>query len=452
MIVKNIMRLFQVGLTCDERKVIFIASLGSMLDFYDFIIFGFLSIFIIQNVLQDHHASELSFSLIFTIFIVGYLVNPIGMKIYSLLAKRCHLAWSVSLISLMLVFANLYFALISVNSGFAWLHGLFAIALIRVMQGLASGAFIQMELNYLNDKLAHKIDLALFGIMAGIELGQLLGVSIYRLTNVLFSAQQMEQFAWRIPFVVGVVFTLIAYVIRLAVIFSLKSTQPSKRPQMYYHIYTRFPLQSQLAIIISGLTGLTVFIFLIFIPYGMYYHLHYSVYLISHYIFMANLLSLLINFGLNKLVRFHNVVLITWLATMALVPSMLFWGWAFINKQYGLASILPIAVLASIFSGLVPRLLYGLFPEVSRALGVASCHRVGFIFFGGVAPLITIALGKVVHHLFPISNHNVLFSSSVIIYVIFMALLTLYALAKIKRLVDYKLLSKLDYQSGGFKV
>jgi MHS family proline/betaine transporter-like MFS transporter len=352
----------------------------------------------------------------------------------------------------MLVLANLYFALISANSGFAWLHSLFAIALIRVMQGLASGAFIQMELNYLNDKLAHKIDLALFGIMAGIELGQLLGVSIYRLTNVLFSAQQMEQFAWRIPFVVGVVFTLIAYLIRLAVIFSLKSIQPAKRPQMYYHIYTRFPLQSQLAIIISGLTGSTVFIFLIFIPYGMYYHLHYSVYLISHYIFMANLLSLLINFGLNKLVKFHNVVLITWLATMALVPSMLFWGWAFINKQYGLASILPIAVLASLFSGLVPRLLYGLFPEVSRALGVASCHRVGFIFFGGVAPLITIALGKVVHHLFPISNHNVLFSSSVIIYVIFMALLTLYALVQIKRLVDYKLLSKLDYQSREFKV
>nr|MBP7781934.1 hypothetical protein [Burkholderiales bacterium]MBP9769739.1 hypothetical protein [Burkholderiales bacterium] len=72
--------------------------------------------------------------------------------------------------------------------------------------------------------------------------------------------------------------------------------------------------------------------------------------------------------------------------------------------------------------------------------------------FGGVAPLITIALGKVVHHLFPISNHNVLFSSSVIIYVIFMALLTLYALVQIKRLVDYKLLSKLDYQSRGFKV
>ena len=47
MIVKNVMRLFQVGLTRDERKVIFIASLGSMLDFYDFIIFGFLSIFII---------------------------------------------------------------------------------------------------------------------------------------------------------------------------------------------------------------------------------------------------------------------------------------------------------------------------------------------------------------------------------------------------------------------
>lgn len=451
MIVRNIMRLFQLGLTRNERKVIFIASLGSMLDFYDFIIFGFLSIFIIQNVLQDHHASELSFSLIFTIFIVGYLVNPLGMKIYSLLAKRCHLAWSVSLISLMLVLANLYFALISANSGFAWLHGLCVIALIRVMQGLASGAFIQMELNYLNDKLAHKIDLALFGIMAGIELGQLLGVSIYRLTNVLFSTQQMEQFAWRIPFVVGVGFTLIAYFIRLAVIFSLKSMQPVKRPQMYYHIYTRFPLQSKLAIIISGLTGSTVFIFLIFIPYGMYYHLHYSVYLISHYIFMANLLSLLINFGLNKLVKFRNVVLITWLATLALVPSMLFWGWAFVNKQYGLASILPIAILASFFSGLVPRLLYGLFPEVSRALGVASCHRVGFIFFGGVAPLITIALGKLVHHLFPISDHSVLFSSSVIIYVIFMALLTLYALVKVKRLVDYKLLSKLDYKLGKFK-
>ena len=452
MIVRNIMRLFQLGLTRDERKVISIASLGSMLDFYDFIIFGFLSIFIIQNVLQDHHASELSFSLIFTIFIVGYLVNPIGMKIYSLLAKRCHLAWSVSLISLMLVLANLYFALIPSNSGFAWLHGLFAIALIRVMQGLASGAFIQMELNYLNDKLAHKIDLALFGIMAGIELGQLLGVSIYRLTNVLFSAQEMEQFAWRIPFVVGVVFTLIAYVIRLAVISSLKSIQPAKPSQMYYHIYTRFPLQSKLAIIISGLTGSTVFIFLIFIPYGMYYHLHYSLYLISHYIFMANLLSLLINFGLNKLVRFNNVVLITRLATIALVPSMLFWGWAFINKQYGLASILPIAILASLVSGLVPRLLYGLFPEVSRALGVASCHRVGFIFFGGVAPLITIALGKVVHHLFPISDHGVLFSCSVIIYVIFMALLTLYALVKVKRLVDYKLLSKLDYKPGKFKL
>src|SRR5580698_4441918 len=71
-----------LNLTSQERKIIFLASLGGALEFYDFIIYVIFAQIIAQIFFPevDKFASLMS---VYAIFAIGYLVRPLGGIIFS---------------------------------------------------------------------------------------------------------------------------------------------------------------------------------------------------------------------------------------------------------------------------------------------------------------------------------------------------------------------------------
>ena len=449
MIFYNIRILRRFRLNHQEHKAILSAALVSMLEFYDFIIFGFMVINLARNIFQHQLILTLSVGSMFAIFMLGYTLRLLGMYLYSKVAARYSPNWIMSIITLLLILAASTLALVPLSANIA--IPLTIISLARLIQGLAGGADMQAANNHLARYLAHKSGIAVFGILAGAELGQLLGVFSNRLLSSMFSHAQMELFGWRLAFLscalLALLVQLLRYCLRTKSLSVLQSVNPPRRRQIIpsYKLFSYYPHQTTIALILSGMKGCTTFVFLIFIPFGLYYTLKLDYATIAKVIFMASLISIAASAVLNYYLTFNNARRIMGYCILLLAPSILFWTWAFSHHRLMLLSILPLAILANFFSLLVPRLTLGLFPAPMRLAGVTFSYHYGFIVFGGVAPLVNGILAYIIHHyLNPNLNPSLVFYWCSAAYILVISALSLLALAKLNNYANYQELNAIS--------
>ena len=76
------MSLDSIKLTNKEKKIVRLAALGGMLEFYDFIIYGVFSVYFAQQFFPGDN-SLLAIIKSYVIFILGYIARPIGGILFS---------------------------------------------------------------------------------------------------------------------------------------------------------------------------------------------------------------------------------------------------------------------------------------------------------------------------------------------------------------------------------
>ncbi|ENQ6654673.1 MFS transporter [Campylobacter lari] len=189
------------------------ASLGGILEFYDFVLFIFFAsvfakIFFPQN--DDF------WPLIYTYvaFGAGYLARPFGAVVLAHFAdiKGRKNVFYVSMLLMVVPSFVLAFLPTYENIG---LLATFMLFIIRIAQGLAIGAEVSGAWIFVSEFVSKKrLGLALGFISATLTLGLLLGnlatLSIY----AYFDKEEVESFAWRIPFFIGGFFGILALFLR----------------------------------------------------------------------------------------------------------------------------------------------------------------------------------------------------------------------------------------------
>ncbi|AJD01646.1 major facilitator family transporter CjaB [Campylobacter lari NCTC 11845] len=194
-------------------KNIIYASLGGILEFYDFVLFIFFAsvfakIFFPQN--DDF------WPLIYTYvaFGAGYLARPFGAVILAHFAdiKGRKNVFYISM--LLMVVPSFVLAFLPTYESIGLL-ATFMLFVIRIAQGLAIGAEVSGAWIFVSEFVSKKrLGLALGFISATLTLGLLLGnlatLSIY----AYFDKEEVESFAWRIPFFIGGFFGILALFLR----------------------------------------------------------------------------------------------------------------------------------------------------------------------------------------------------------------------------------------------
>ncbi|HHP0339709.1 TPA: MFS transporter [Campylobacter lari subsp. concheus] len=189
------------------------ASLGGILEFYDFVLFIFFAsvfakIFFPQN--DDF------WPLIYTYvaFGAGYLARPFGAVVLAHFAdiKGRKNVFYVSM--LLMVVPSFVLAFLPTYESIG-LFATFMLFIIRIAQGLAIGAEVSGAWIFASEFVSKKrLGLALGFISATLTLGLLLGnlatLSIY----AYFDKEEVESFAWRIPFFIGGFFGILALFLR----------------------------------------------------------------------------------------------------------------------------------------------------------------------------------------------------------------------------------------------
>ncbi|OWY37478.1 MFS transporter [Xenophilus sp. AP218F] len=207
-------RIGQRPLNRQDCKTLALASLGGALEFYDFIIFVFFTVVLGKLFFPPDMPEWLRQLQTFGIFAAGYLARPLGGIVMAhfgdLLGRKRMFTLSIVMMALptLAMGALPTYAAIGVWAPLALL-------LLRVLQGAAIGGEVPGAWVFVAEHAPRRhTGFACSVITAGLTVGILLGSLIATAINVAFTPQQIADWAWRLPFLIGGVFGLVAMQLR----------------------------------------------------------------------------------------------------------------------------------------------------------------------------------------------------------------------------------------------
>lgn len=196
-----------------DLKVLGLSALGGALEFYDFIIFVFFAKAIGQLFFPPDMPEWLRQLQTFGIFAAGYLARPLGGLVMAhfgdLLGRKKMFTLSIFLMSVPTLLIGLLPTYASWGYGAA-----IALVLMRMLQGAAVGGEVPGAWVFVSEHVKkHHVGLACGSLSAGLVGGILLGSLMSVFINSHF-ADQLLDWAWRLPFLVGGLFGLFAVYLR----------------------------------------------------------------------------------------------------------------------------------------------------------------------------------------------------------------------------------------------
>lgn len=376
-----------VKLNKEEKKIVRLAALGGMLEFYDFIIYGIFSIYFAHQFFPGDNPL-LSVIKSYVIFILGYVARPIGGIFFSHIGDE-HGRKRVLIITIVLMGASsLGIGLIPTYEQVGITAPLLLLSL-RLMQGLALGGELPSTYVYISESMPQKQGIG-FGItMFGVNFGLLLGMLINQLLTLILSSADIEAYGWRLPFIFGGLLCIISYRIRQTLSETSAFAKIHNKPTfpLWSLIKNHFPQVLAGIAITSIMSGLVV-VTIVFMPT----YLNEIVGIDTTFIGQSMPLIMLFNVAAIYFTgRIANEVSPQYILTTLLIASLLLIPCSYwlISRQAPIPlfiGMVILGILEGMAAMLVPLIICTLFATPIRLTGVAFCYNIGFTIFGGAAP------------------------------------------------------------------
>jgi len=376
------------------RRAIFASVLGSGLEWFDFLIYGYFAK-IIAQVFFPGGDSFISIVLTLATFALGFLVRPLGGILLGIYADRFGRQRALALLIMMMAASTL---LMGLTPGYARI-GIAApllVVLARLLQGLSVGGQFAtasaMLVEYAPPR--KKMFYGSFN-MSSQAFALLLSSSIgYALTTRL-SHGQLVAWGWRLPFLLGALAGPLGFYIRHRVAESPEFEQlrdhghapPRVSIQQFFRDNSDAAICAMGVIIVGAATN---YVWHSYLPLYVERQLHLPLASALLGSFVSGLLNLFLFPLSGKLAdrfgpyRLFYPIVIAWI----LCAYPLFW---FVVSAPTVTHLFIAQMIATVFlaamSGPHPGMLATLFPVRSRSTGVALSYNVAVTLFGGLAPL-----------------------------------------------------------------
>jgi MHS family proline/betaine transporter-like MFS transporter len=370
------------------RRVIVAATIGNVLEWFDFLVYGFFAVYIAEVFFP---ATDPTVSLLITFgtFGLSYVARPLGAIIVGTYTDRAGRKAGLTLsIGLMLIGT----ALMVVTPGYATI-GITAPIIImaaRILQGFSVGGEFGSAVAFLTEHggdrkgFSASWQWATTGIVSVIV--ALFGLAL----TTLLTHQQLIDWGWRIPYVFGLLVGPAGLYIRARISETPEFLSAEKSPRVpISDLLGRQPVSVLLALGASIVSNSSYYLLLYIPTYGVK-----TLHLPAYTGFAATLVGgiLLASFAViaghrsDKMQPRARLMLITaWLFLLTAYPC--FW---LMDKYPSLASCMfAVGFLNLIkggYSGVLPSVLCEQFPVETRAVGVAFAFSVSVTIFGGFAP------------------------------------------------------------------
>ena len=197
-----------------NARTLWLSSLGSALEFYDFVIFVFFTAVIGKLFFPRDLPDWLRQLQTYGIFAVGYLARPLGGIVMAHFGDTYGRKRMFTLSVLLMAIPTLLIGFLPVYKSIGIAAPLLLL-LLRIMQGVAiggegPGAWVFVAEHARRGRTGLAIGLLTSGLTVGILLGSLMATGL----NLTFSQDQILHGIWRLPFLVGGAFGFIALLLR----------------------------------------------------------------------------------------------------------------------------------------------------------------------------------------------------------------------------------------------
>ena len=197
-----------------DTRTLLLAALGGALEFYDFIIFVFFAAVIAQVFFPPDLPEWMRQLQAFGIFAAGYLARPLGGIVMAHFGDRIGRKRMFMLSVLLMAVPTLLMGLLPTYATIGIAAPLLLLVL-RLLQGAAVGGEVPGAWVFVSEHVPRRhIGFACGTLTAGLTLGILLGSLVATAINSMWSRQDVLDWAWRIPFVLGGAFGLLAVWLR----------------------------------------------------------------------------------------------------------------------------------------------------------------------------------------------------------------------------------------------
>ncbi len=196
-----------------RRRVVAASFIGNFVEWFDYAVYGYLAT-TIATVFFPEQDKPTALLATFALFAISFFVRPLGGFIWGRIGdkvgRRTALSWSILIMSA----ATFCIALIpGYNSIGIWAPIL--LLLIRVVQGFsAAGEYAGASAFLVEYAPANKRGLYAAVVPASTAAGLLLGSLLAALLSVVISPEQMQEWGWRLPFLLAAPMGLIGRYIR----------------------------------------------------------------------------------------------------------------------------------------------------------------------------------------------------------------------------------------------
>ncbi|KAF1057496.1 MAG: Proline/betaine transporter [Pseudomonas citronellolis] len=374
-----------------------LAALGGALEIYDFIVFVFFAVTLSQLFFPPDMAEWMRLLQSFGIFVTGYLARPLGGIFMAHFADRLGRKRVFGLSILMMALPCLLIGVMPTYAQIGYAAPLLLLAL-RIVQGAAVGGEVPSAWVFVAEHTpaAHR-GYALGVLQAGLTFGYLLGALVATWLTHRFSAQQILDYAWRLPFLLGGAFGVVGVWLRRL----LSETPVFLALQQQRALASELPLRAVLrehrrsllpAMLLTCVLTSAVVIFVVITPTLMQSRFGLSA---QHSFALSALGIVFLNIGcviaghlVDRLGAWRAVRLYSLLLPLGIgvLYAALISGSQWLTTAYALAG------LACGVVGAVPSVMVGLFPARLRVSGISFTYNLAYALWASITPLLLLAL------------------------------------------------------------
>jgi MHS family proline/betaine transporter-like MFS transporter len=372
------------------RRVIVAATIGNVLEWFDFLVYGFFAVTIAEVFFP---ASDPTVSLLITFgtFGLAYVVRPLGAIFIGTYSDRAGRKAGLTLsIGLMLIGTTL----MVITPGYATI-GIAApiiITIARVLQGFSVGGEFGSAVAFLVEHGGERRGFSASWQWATTGIVSVI-VSLFGLAlTTLLSHEQLIDWGWRVPYVFGLLIGPAGLYIRSRIAETADFLAAEKPPAVPLgDLLRRHPVSLLLALGAAIVSNSSYYLLLYVPTYGVK-----TLHLPAYTGFAATLLggiilavfSVVAGYWSDRIVPRSRIMLIAaWLFLLAAYPC--FWLMdAYPSLATAMFAVGFLNLIKAGYSGVLPSVLSEQFPVETRAVGVSLSFSISVTIFGGFAPFV----------------------------------------------------------------
>jgi MHS family proline/betaine transporter-like MFS transporter len=380
--------------TAGSTRAILAASVGNLLEWFDFSVYALFAIYIGANFFP-HASPGVDLVKAFLVFGLGFVIRPLGAVVVGIYGDRAGRKAALTATILIMAGGTLIIAIAPSYSTVGIVAPLILLA-GRLLQGFSAGGEIGSAAAFLVEHAPpDRRGLFAAWLQGSMGMSNILGALVAFAITTLLAPSEIFRWGWRLPFLFGLTIVPLGLYLRRtleetpAFLAEVEAQRVPRQPLM--GVFREYPQALLMGFCISILWAVTVYVLLIFMAvfvqkaFGFSATQAFGASLVENVVFVCGCFA----FGaLADRIGYARVQLYG--ATALLITVLPLFAW--LDRARSMTALMIVlsacAVMTASFSSVAPTVLSALFPTRVRATGVSLVYNAAFTIFGGFAPAV----------------------------------------------------------------